>query len=71
MPLLLVGDLTYDIHAFDEGVHGGVGDRRLLRQTRDQVLALKSNYPGMRILAAHDPHAARLLDTANAVETGR
>lgn len=71
VPLLLVGDLTYDIHALEEGVHGGVGSHRRLRQTRAKVLALKSSYPGMRILAAHDPHAARLLDTANAVETGR
>jgi N-acyl homoserine lactone hydrolase len=71
VPLLLVGDLTYDIHALEDGVHGGVGDHRQLRQTRDKVLALKANYPGMQILAAHDPHAARLLDTANAVETGR
>ena len=70
-PLLLVGDLTYDVHALEEGVHGGVGSHRRLRQTREQVLALKENYPGLRILAAHDPHAARLLDTANAVKTGR
>jgi N-acyl homoserine lactone hydrolase len=71
VPLLLVGDLTYDIHALEEGVHGGVGSHRRLRQTREKVLALQSSHPGMRILAAHDPHAARLLDTANAVETGR
>jgi hypothetical protein len=67
----LVGDLTHDIHALDDGVHGGVGSRRVLRATRANVLALRANHPGMRILAAHDPHAARLLDSANSVETGR
>jgi N-acyl homoserine lactone hydrolase len=61
-PLLLVGDLTYDIHAFEQGVHSGVGSRRQLRRTRERVIALRSNNPGMRILAAHDPAAARLLD---------
>ena len=63
-PLLLVGDLTYDIHAFDRGVHGGVGSRRQLRHTRQRVLALRSNNPGLQILAAHDPAAAGLLDAA-------
>jgi len=70
-PLLLVGDLTYDIHALEEGVHGGVGSHRELRRTRAKVLTLQAKHPGMQILAAHDPHAARLLETANAVETGR
>lgn len=66
-PLLLVGDLTYDIHAFERGVAGGVGSRRRLRTTRDKVLALRANNPGMRILAAHDPAAAGLLDGAQPV----
>jgi glyoxylase-like metal-dependent hydrolase (beta-lactamase superfamily II) len=63
-PLLLVGDLTYDIHAFDRGVHGGVGSRRQLRRTRERVLALRAMNPGMQLLAAHDPAAAGLLDAA-------
>lgn len=61
-PLLLAGDLTYDIHAFERGRSGGVGSRRQLRRTRANVLALRANNPGMRILAAHDPAAAGLLD---------
>jgi glyoxylase-like metal-dependent hydrolase (beta-lactamase superfamily II) len=61
-PLLLVGDLTYDIHAFEAGVDGGVGSRRALRRTRERVLALRERNPGMRILAAHDPAAADLLE---------
>ena len=65
-PLLLVGDLTYDVHAFDRGVQSGVGSRRQLRRTRDRVLALRSINPGMQILAAHDPAPAGLLDAATA-----
>jgi glyoxylase-like metal-dependent hydrolase (beta-lactamase superfamily II) len=64
-PLLLVGDLTYDVHAFENGVSGGVGSRRRLRATRQQVLALRSDHPGLQILAAHDPSAAALLDAAS------
>jgi N-acyl homoserine lactone hydrolase len=64
-PLLLVGDLTYDIHAFDRGVHSGVGSRRALRHTRKRVLSLRSNLPDLQVLAAHDPAAAVLLDAAN------
>jgi N-acyl homoserine lactone hydrolase len=63
-PLLLVGDLTYDIHAFDRGVHSGVGSRRRLARTRQAVLALREANPGLRILAAHDPAAAELLEAS-------
>ena len=62
VPLLLVGDLTYDIHAFERGRTGGVGSRNQLRKTRGKVLALRANNPGLQILAAHDPAAAGLLD---------
>ena len=68
-PLLLVGDLTYDVHAFEHGRTGGVGSRRRLRHTRDQVIALRATHPGLQILAAHDPAAARMLDIATRVGT--
>jgi N-acyl homoserine lactone hydrolase len=64
VPLLLAGDLTYDIHAFERGRTGGVGSRRQLRKTHDKVLALRAKNPGMQILTAHDPAAAGLLDAA-------
>ena len=64
-PLLLAGDLTYDVRAFERGQTGGVGSRRQLRATGDRVLALRANNPGMQILAAHDPGAAGLLDATN------
>jgi glyoxylase-like metal-dependent hydrolase (beta-lactamase superfamily II) len=66
-PMLLVGDLTYDIHAFERGASSGVGSKRTLRATRSKVLALREHHPGMPILAAHDPAAATLLDTATPV----
>jgi glyoxylase-like metal-dependent hydrolase (beta-lactamase superfamily II) len=64
VPLLLAGDLTYDVHAFEQGRSGGVGSRRQLRETGRKVLALRANHPGLQILAAHDPAAAGLLDAA-------
>ena len=45
-------------------MHGGVGRRRELGTTRDAVLGLRANHPGMLILAAHDPAAAAQLETA-------
>ena len=69
--LLLVGDLTYDVHAFERGVSGGVGSHRHLRTTRDRVLALRAANPGMQILAAHDPATAKLLDAATPARAPR
>ena len=63
-PLLLVGDLTYDVHALERGVSSGVGSKRGLQDTRKNVLALRANHPGMPLLAAHDPAAGGLLDAA-------
>jgi glyoxylase-like metal-dependent hydrolase (beta-lactamase superfamily II) len=59
--LLLVGDLTYDVHAFERGVDSGVGPARRLRRSRQDVLALQARNPGLRILAAHDPAVAEVL----------
>jgi hypothetical protein len=56
-------------HAFERGRTGGVGSRGQLRKTRDQVLALGANNPGMQILAAHDPAAAGVLDAARSMTT--
>ena len=66
-PLLLVGDLTYDVHAFDHVSTSGVGSNRQLRRTGQRVLALRDHKPGMLILAAHDPAAAGLLNATQPV----
>lgn len=70
-PLLLVGDLTYDLDALERGATSGVGSRRHLDRTRQRVLALRSANPGMALLAAHDPAAAELLDTATSTRAPR
>lgn len=65
-PLLLVGDLTYDIDAFERGVVGGVGSRRQLERTGAAVLGLRSTHPDLAVLAAHDPAASDVLDATTA-----
>jgi glyoxylase-like metal-dependent hydrolase (beta-lactamase superfamily II) len=65
-PLLLVGDLTYDVDLLSAGQVPGVGDRGRLRETVGKVNALRRCLPGLVVLAAHDPAAATLLANANA-----
>lgn len=63
--LLMVGDLTYDAAAMErDHIVPGVGSARKLRESTDRVLALKRRHPHLRILGAHDPAAARLLEEA-------
>ena len=63
-PLLLVGDLTYDVHLFENGRVPGVGNRRQLRQAMTKIQTLREKLPGLVILPAHDPGAAdRLAQT--------
>jgi glyoxylase-like metal-dependent hydrolase (beta-lactamase superfamily II) len=60
-PLLLVGDLTYDAELLARRQVPGVGSRRRLAATTDQVLALAEHTPGLVVLPAHDPTAASRL----------
>jgi N-acyl homoserine lactone hydrolase len=60
-PLLLVGDLTYGAELLLRGRVPGVGARRQLVETTRKVLALRETMPGLVILPAHDPTAARRL----------
>jgi N-acyl homoserine lactone hydrolase len=60
-PLLLVGDLTYGAELLDRRQIPGVGSRRTLLETTDRVLALKEQMPGLVLLPAHDPTAAKRL----------
>jgi glyoxylase-like metal-dependent hydrolase (beta-lactamase superfamily II) len=64
-PLLLVGDLTYDVHRLEEERVPGVGERRMLRETTRQVNDLRRRHPGLAVLAAHDPGAAGRLAAAD------
>ena len=63
-PLLLAGDLTYGAEILQQGRVPGVGERRRLAHTSRRVLALAEQQPGLVVLPAHDPTAARrLLDS--------
>jgi N-acyl homoserine lactone hydrolase len=64
-PLLMVGDLTYDVHLFDDGHVPGVGNRRRARAATAMVNVLRRSHPGLVILPAHDPAAAGRLAAAN------
>jgi glyoxylase-like metal-dependent hydrolase (beta-lactamase superfamily II) len=65
-PLLLVGDLTYDVGLLRAGQVPGVGARGPQRDSVSRVNALSRNQPGLVVLAAHDPAAATLLMQAQA-----
>jgi N-acyl homoserine lactone hydrolase len=67
-PLMMVGDLTYDVHLLEAGHVPGVGDRRRARAATALTNELRSNLPGLVILPAHDPGAAARLADANATE---
>ena len=63
-PLLLAGDLTYGAEILQRGQLPGVGTRRQLAESTRKVLALEQQLPGLVVLPAHDPTAARrLLDS--------
>ncbi len=66
-PLLLVGDLTYDADLLAAGEVPGVGNKAQLRRVVADVNALRTELPGLTILAAHDPAAADLLASAGPV----
>ena len=66
-PLLLVGDVTYDGDLLAAGEIPGVGNKTQLRGVVADVNALRSQLPGLTILAAHDPAAADLLASARPV----
>ena len=63
-PLLMVGDLTYDVHVLEDGHVPGVGSRRRLRQSTAMVNRLRQQIPDVVILPAHDPGAADRLTLA-------
>ena len=67
-PLLLVGDLTYDVSLLAGEHVPGVGDHRGLLASTRAVLALRERHPELVVLAAHDPAASGLLADALAAK---
>jgi N-acyl homoserine lactone hydrolase len=63
-PLLLVGDLTYDVGLLDREQVPGVGGHGEVLATTRRVNELRRRMPDLVVLAAHDPSAASLLDAA-------
>ena len=66
VPLLLVGDLTYESGLLEAGRIPGVGDKAGLHRASAMVRQLEERNPGLVILPAHDPGAAERLRSANA-----
>jgi len=66
-PLLLVGDLSYDVDLLIAGELPGVGSKRQLRNATAMVNQLRSIHHDLVILPAHDPSAARRLHEAHVV----
>jgi N-acyl homoserine lactone hydrolase len=59
--LLLAGDLSYEAAFLPQRRVPGVGNRRTLADSSRRVLALAQHQPGLVVLPAHDPTAARRL----------
>jgi N-acyl homoserine lactone hydrolase len=57
-PLLLVGDLTYDVDHMERGEMPGSGNQAGMRRSSELVAGLGARMPGLVVLAAHDPSAA-------------
>ena len=69
-PLLMVGDLTYDVHLLERGQVPGLGSRRRLEATTAMTNALRRRHPGLVVLPAHDPAAAARLVAAGGDSPG-
>jgi glyoxylase-like metal-dependent hydrolase (beta-lactamase superfamily II) len=63
-PLLMVGDVTYDVHLLEAGHVPGVGSARDIREVNRKISVLKQTYPDLVVLPAHDPGAAARLQAA-------
>jgi N-acyl homoserine lactone hydrolase len=64
LPLLLIGDLSYDNNLMERGEVPGSGDRHGMEVSTEVVNRLRVTLPGLVVLAAHDPSAAGRLKSA-------
>lgn len=65
LPLLLVGDLTYEVDLLMKDQVPGTGDKAQLRSSFAKVRALKKQLPGLVVLPSHDPAAREALRDAS------
>ena len=63
-PLLLVGDLTYDVDSLMKDQLPGTGEPTQLRASFAKVRTLIDQLPGLVVLPSHDPVAAKALSAA-------
>jgi N-acyl homoserine lactone hydrolase len=63
-PLMMVGDLTYDVHLMEHDHVPGVGSRKRLREATTLINQMRQLYPDLVVLPAHDPGAADRLARA-------
>jgi len=61
-PLLLVGDLTYDLERMLRGDVPGSGDKAEMHRSSDLIAGLRERLPDLVILAAHDPAPPRTFE---------
>lgn len=64
-PLLMVGDLTFDVHLMQDGHLPGLGERPQLRESTRAINRLWSRHPDLAILPAHDPAAGTRLSASS------
>lgn len=64
-PLLMVGDVTYDVHLMQDGHLPGVGEASRLRETTRAINMLRGRHPDLAILPAHDPGAGSRLSATS------
>ena len=67
-PILLVGDLTYELDLLMNDQVPGIGDATALRSSFAKVRALKEQLPDLVLLPAHDPKATDALKQACTVD---
>jgi N-acyl homoserine lactone hydrolase len=70
-PLLMVGDLTFDVHLMEHGHVPGIGQRRRLVETTRKINAMREAHPDLVVLPAHDPGAAGRLAAAERTDPGQ
>jgi N-acyl homoserine lactone hydrolase len=63
-PLLMVGDLTFDVHLMEREHVPGLGRRHTSLETTRRINALRQTHPDLVVLPAHDPGAAGRLAAA-------
>jgi glyoxylase-like metal-dependent hydrolase (beta-lactamase superfamily II) len=62
-PLLMVGDLTFDLSLMEHEQLPGLGHRGASLATTRKINALRQTHPDLVVLPAHDPRAAERLAT--------